>query len=177
MNLRAKSSERSLFKMCICVLFFSSGAMQTPEAGADSTSTVPLQTTVPVQPTGSSQQVPVQQQVRLELQPALLFQPSASSHSNPNNCVPLCTCTLARPRLFNRFSMFTQHRCSMWRKTAASTPMETCESMCFSALISQHSRSTGANKWPQPVPSSRRRPCHQHMMLLLGVRARVLLFN
>lgn len=39
--------------------------MQTPEAGADSTSTVPLQTTVPVQPTGSTQQVPVQQQVRL----------------------------------------------------------------------------------------------------------------
>lgn len=38
--------------------------MQTPEAGADSTSTVPLQTTVPVQPTGSAQQVPVQQQVR-----------------------------------------------------------------------------------------------------------------
>ncbi|XP_055087679.1 transcription factor RFX3 isoform X1 [Periophthalmus magnuspinnatus] len=32
------------------------GAMQTPEAGADSTSTVPLQTTVPVQPAGSSQQ-------------------------------------------------------------------------------------------------------------------------
>lgn len=29
--------------------------MQTPEAGADSTSTVPLQTSVPVQPTGSSQ--------------------------------------------------------------------------------------------------------------------------
>uniref|UniRef100_A0A3Q3QQ16 Transcription factor RFX3 n=1 Tax=Monopterus albus TaxID=43700 RepID=A0A3Q3QQ16_MONAL len=37
--------------------------MQTPEAGADSTSTVPLQTAVPVQPTGSTQQVPVQQQV------------------------------------------------------------------------------------------------------------------
>lgn len=37
--------------------------MQTPEAGADSTSTVPLQTAVPVQPTGSTQQVPVQPQV------------------------------------------------------------------------------------------------------------------
>uniref|UniRef100_A0A8C2ZNN6 Transcription factor RFX3 n=1 Tax=Cyclopterus lumpus TaxID=8103 RepID=A0A8C2ZNN6_CYCLU len=37
--------------------------MQTPETGADSTSTVPLQTTVPVQPTGSTQQGPVQQQV------------------------------------------------------------------------------------------------------------------
>ncbi|XP_072309165.1 transcription factor RFX3 isoform X3 [Eucyclogobius newberryi] len=40
--------------------------MQTPEAGADSTSTVPLQTTVPVQPVGSSQQQAqtVQQQVQ-----------------------------------------------------------------------------------------------------------------
>lgn len=37
--------------------------MQTPEAGADSTSTVPLQTSVPVQPPGSTQQVPVQPQV------------------------------------------------------------------------------------------------------------------
>ncbi|XP_029693036.1 transcription factor RFX3 isoform X4 [Takifugu rubripes] len=38
--------------------------MQTPEAGADSTSTVPLQTSVPVQPTGSAQQVPVQPQAQ-----------------------------------------------------------------------------------------------------------------
>ncbi|KAM6987174.1 transcription factor RFX3 isoform 2-T2 [Aplochiton taeniatus] len=38
--------------------------MQTPEAGADSASTVPLQTTVPVQPAGSAQQVPVQQQAQ-----------------------------------------------------------------------------------------------------------------
>ncbi|KAM6902239.1 transcription factor RFX3 isoform 3-T3 [Xenentodon cancila] len=38
--------------------------MQTPEAGAESTTTVPLQTTVPVQPTGSTQQVPVQQQAQ-----------------------------------------------------------------------------------------------------------------
>uniref|UniRef100_A0A674DHG8 Transcription factor RFX3 n=1 Tax=Salmo trutta TaxID=8032 RepID=A0A674DHG8_SALTR len=41
--------------------------MQTPEAGADSASTVPLQTAVPVQPAGSAQQVtsqvPVQQQI------------------------------------------------------------------------------------------------------------------
>ncbi|TNM91974.1 hypothetical protein fugu_018986 [Takifugu bimaculatus] len=35
-----------------------------PEAGADSTSTVPLQTSVPVQPTGSAQQVPVQPQAQ-----------------------------------------------------------------------------------------------------------------
>ncbi|XP_078812405.1 transcription factor RFX3 isoform X2 [Oryzias latipes] len=48
--------------MSVAVPF--SGAMQTPEAGADSTSTVPLQTTVPVQPPGSTQQVPVQQQAQ-----------------------------------------------------------------------------------------------------------------
>ncbi|XP_061731681.1 transcription factor RFX3 isoform X2 [Nerophis ophidion] len=38
--------------------------MQTPEAGADSTSTVPIQTSVPVQPAGSTQQLPVQQQTQ-----------------------------------------------------------------------------------------------------------------
>lgn len=83
---------------------------------------------------------------------------------NCNGCFPLCTGALGRRRLFNRFSMFTQHRCSMWRKTAASTPMETCESMCWSALMSQRSTSTGANESPQAVPPSRCRPCHQHMM-------------
>lgn len=50
------------------------GAMQTPEAGADSTSTVPLQTTVPVQPAGSTQQVPVQQQVYLSFDYVLVSQ-------------------------------------------------------------------------------------------------------
>lgn len=48
------------FRLVLCVPL---GAMQTPEAGADSTSTVPLQTSVPVQPPGSTQQVPVQPQV------------------------------------------------------------------------------------------------------------------
>lgn len=75
---------------------------------------------------------------------------------------------LARPRLFNRFSMFTQHRCSMWRKTAASTPMETCESICspapISAALDEHA---GASKSPQPVRSSLPRSRHRHMMLLL----------
>lgn len=104
------------------------GAMQTPEAGADSTSTVPLQTSVPVQPPGSTQQVPVQTQVL----------PAAAASSCPHvwrflllacgPCVKVQLFPVSRRRLFNRFSMFTQHRCSMWRKTAASTPMETCES-------------------------------------------------
>lgn len=65
------------FHLCL------SGAMQTPEAGADSTSTVPLQTTVPVQPAGSTQQVPVQQQV-----------PTASF------CVCLCVCLYMHVNFF-----------------------------------------------------------------------------
>lgn len=103
------------------------GAMQTPEAGADSTSTVPLQTSVPVQPPGSTQQVPVQPQV-----PAAPVAASSCRVMGP--CVNLRLFPVSRRRLFNRFSMFTQHRCSMWRKTAASTPMATCESICSPAL-------------------------------------------
>lgn len=49
--------------------------MQTPEAGADSASNVPLQTSVPVQPAVSAQQVasqvPIQQQVIHALQKLL----------------------------------------------------------------------------------------------------------
>ncbi|XP_038134981.1 transcription factor RFX3 isoform X2 [Cyprinodon tularosa] len=63
--------------------------MQTPEAGADSTSTVPLQTAVPVQPAGSTQQVPVQQQQR---NPGLICTPFfccclENSLSNFNFCI------------------------------------------------------------------------------------------
>uniref|UniRef100_A0A674DF69 Transcription factor RFX3 n=1 Tax=Salmo trutta TaxID=8032 RepID=A0A674DF69_SALTR len=42
--------------------------MQTPEAGADSASTVPLQTAVPVQPAGSAQQVTSQTQTVQQVQ-------------------------------------------------------------------------------------------------------------
>lgn len=130
------------------------GAMQTPEAGADSTSTVPLQTTVPVQPTGSTQQVPVQQQVHPLCLVYVCVCVGGGAFKSECSCIlyghmcmyvfafnkyyhsytmpPIC---LARPRLFSRFSMFTQHRCSMWRKTVASTPMATCESICYPALL------------------------------------------
>lgn len=63
--------------------------MQTPEAGADSTSTVPLQTSVPVQPTGSAQQVPVQPQVR-PAPPAAADSPARIGGANkppPVSCV------------------------------------------------------------------------------------------
>lgn len=62
MVLAFSDCDHYLTTVRLCCLSYL-GAMQTPEAGADSTSTVPLQTTVPVQPTGSTQQVPVQQQV------------------------------------------------------------------------------------------------------------------
>ncbi|KAF4082373.1 hypothetical protein AMELA_G00150810 [Ameiurus melas] len=42
--------------------------MQTPEAGADSSSTVPLQTSVPVQPAVTTQQVPTQVPVQQQAQ-------------------------------------------------------------------------------------------------------------
>lgn len=125
--------------------------MQTPEAGADSTSTVPLQTTVPVQPTGSTQQVPVQQQVHSSCLCVFVFEcfprgahtvPASTSvflsgmcyFTQLNNSFSTLVICFDRPRLFNRFSMFTQHRCSMWRKTVVSTPTATCESVCYQAL-------------------------------------------
>lgn len=48
--------------------------------------------------------------------------------------------------------MFTQHRCSMWRKTVASTPMATCESACYPALLLYHSTNISATSL-QPVLS------------------------
>lgn len=49
--------------------------MQTPEAGADSSSTVPLQTSVPVQPAVTTQQVPTQVPVQQQVSwsPVLLL--------------------------------------------------------------------------------------------------------
>lgn len=63
--------------------------MQTPEAGADSTSTVPLQTSVPVQPTGSTQQVPVQPQV--------LPAPVSASSSPRAWCFPAMNASATAP--------------------------------------------------------------------------------
>lgn len=136
------------------VFIFYLGAMQTPEAGADSTSTVPLQTTVPVQPTGSTQQVPVQQQVHpaclcvcvcmyfcLNVPPQVhipafpsVFLNAMCDFTQLNNSFSTLVICFARLRLFNRFNMFTQHRCSMWKKTVVSTPTATCESVCYSSL-------------------------------------------
>lgn len=65
--------------------------MQTPEAGADSTSTVPLQTSVPVQPTGSAQQVPVQPQVRSGSSPPI-FPPESAAPIKP----PTVSCVQAQ---------------------------------------------------------------------------------
>lgn len=61
--------------------------MQTPEAGADSTSTVPLQTSVPVQPPGSTQQVPVQPQVLPPPPAPSSFCPRRIMVLNPVSCV------------------------------------------------------------------------------------------
>lgn len=105
--------------------------MQTPEAGADSSSTVPLQTSVPVQPAVTTQQVPTQVPVQQQV-----------SHSGAittiSNTITVQTSfsilmfilvlfDFHRHRLFNRCSMCTRPRCSMWRRTAASTLTEPCK--------------------------------------------------
>lgn len=69
-----------------------------------------------------------------------------------NNWFATFALYLPRPRLFNRFSMFTQHRCSMWRKAVASTPMETCEQIGYPALLCYLSTNISA-KSLQPVLS------------------------
>ncbi|KAF3849094.1 hypothetical protein F7725_015591, partial [Dissostichus mawsoni] len=59
------TTSRSIITTSSTILIFiNQSTAQTPEAGADSTSTVPLQTTVPVQPTGSTQQAQTVQQVQ-----------------------------------------------------------------------------------------------------------------
>lgn len=72
--------KNTFFLFCLCPLC-RVGAMQTPEAGADSSSTVPLQTSVPVQPAVTTQQVPTQVPVQQQVSwspvptspPVLLF--------------------------------------------------------------------------------------------------------
>ncbi|KAG7224039.1 hypothetical protein INR49_015296 [Caranx melampygus] len=83
------------------------GAMQTPEAGADSTSTVPLQTTVPVQPTGSTQQVPVQQQAQTVQQVQHVY-PAQVQYVEENSGVytngNIRTYTYSEPQLYSQNS-------------------------------------------------------------------------
>uniref|UniRef100_A0A665V5F5 Transcription factor RFX3 n=1 Tax=Echeneis naucrates TaxID=173247 RepID=A0A665V5F5_ECHNA len=81
--------------------------MQTPEAGADSTSTVPLQTTVPVQPTGSSQQVPVQQQAQTVQQVQHVY-PAQVQYVEENSAVytngNIRTYSYSEPQLYSQNS-------------------------------------------------------------------------
>ncbi|MED6244931.1 Transcription factor rfx3 [Ataeniobius toweri] len=92
----------------ISVRVRSSGAMQTPEAGADSTSTVPLQTTVPVQPTGSTQQVPVQQQQAQTVQQVQHVYPAQVQYVEENSGVytngNIRTYTYSEPQLYSQNS-------------------------------------------------------------------------
>uniref|UniRef100_A0A3B5QU77 Transcription factor RFX3 n=1 Tax=Xiphophorus maculatus TaxID=8083 RepID=A0A3B5QU77_XIPMA len=82
--------------------------MQTPEAGADSTSTVSLQTTVPVQPTGSTQQVPVQQQQAQTVQQVQHVYPTQVQYVEENSGVytngNIRTYTYSEPQLYSQNS-------------------------------------------------------------------------
>uniref|UniRef100_A0A3Q2DH89 Transcription factor RFX3 n=1 Tax=Cyprinodon variegatus TaxID=28743 RepID=A0A3Q2DH89_CYPVA len=82
--------------------------MQTPEAGADSTSTVPLQTAVPVQPAGSTQQVPVQQQQAQTVQQVQHVYPAQVQYVEENSGVytngNIRTYTYSEPQLYSQNS-------------------------------------------------------------------------
>ncbi|XP_073770241.1 transcription factor RFX3 isoform X2 [Danio rerio] len=88
-------------------------AMQTPEAGADSTvSTVPLQTSVPVQPAVSGQQVasqvPVQQQAQTVQQVQHVYQAQVQYVQEENNSVytngTIRAYSYSEPQLYNQNS-------------------------------------------------------------------------
>ncbi|KAK9968842.1 hypothetical protein ABG768_003143 [Culter alburnus] len=86
--------------------------MQTPEAGADSTSNVPLQTSVPVQPAVSGQQVasqvPVQQQAQTVQQVQHVYQAQVQYVQEENNGVytngTIRTYSYSEPQLYNQNS-------------------------------------------------------------------------
>ncbi|XP_051542013.1 transcription factor RFX3 isoform X2 [Myxocyprinus asiaticus] len=86
--------------------------MQTPEAGADSGSTVPLQTSVPVQPAVSSQQVvsqvPVQQQAQTVQQVQHVYQAQVQYVQEENNSVytngTIRAYSYTEPQLYNQNS-------------------------------------------------------------------------
>ncbi|XP_060765468.1 transcription factor RFX3 isoform X3 [Neoarius graeffei] len=88
-----------------------SGAMQTPEAGADSSSTVPLQTSVPVQPAVTTQQVPTQVPVQQQAQTVQQVQhvyPSQVQYVEENSGVytngTIRTYSYSEPQLYSQNS-------------------------------------------------------------------------
>ncbi|XP_017344741.1 transcription factor RFX3 isoform X3 [Ictalurus punctatus] len=87
------------------------GAMQTPEAGADSSSTVPLQTSVPVQPAVTAQQVPTQVPVQQQAQTVQQVQhvyPSQVQYVEENSSVytngTIRTYSYSEPQLYSQNS-------------------------------------------------------------------------
>uniref|UniRef100_A0A673IVD1 Transcription factor RFX3 n=1 Tax=Sinocyclocheilus rhinocerous TaxID=307959 RepID=A0A673IVD1_9TELE len=86
--------------------------MQTPEAGADSTSNVPLQTSVPVPSAVSAQQVasqvPVQQQAQTVQQVQHVYQAQVQYVQEENNSVytngTIRTYSYSEPQLYNQNS-------------------------------------------------------------------------
>ncbi|XP_056592667.1 transcription factor RFX3 isoform X2 [Triplophysa dalaica] len=86
--------------------------MQTPEAGADSASNVPLQTSVPVQPAVSAQQVasqvPIQQQAQTVQQVQHVYQAQVQYVQEENNSVytngTIRTYSYSEPQLYNQNS-------------------------------------------------------------------------
>ncbi|XP_059400270.1 transcription factor RFX3 isoform X2 [Carassius carassius] len=85
------------------------GAMQTPEAGADSTSSVPLQTSVPaVSAQQGASQVPVQQQAQTVQQVQHVYQTQVQYVQEENNAGytngTIRTYSYSEPQLYNQNS-------------------------------------------------------------------------
>uniref|UniRef100_A0A8C1YAW3 Transcription factor RFX3 n=1 Tax=Cyprinus carpio TaxID=7962 RepID=A0A8C1YAW3_CYPCA len=85
------------------------GAMQTPEAGADSSSNVPLQTSVPaVSAQQVASQVPVQQQAQTVQQVQHVYQAQVQYVQEENNAVytngTIRTYSYSEPQLYNQNS-------------------------------------------------------------------------
>ncbi|XP_057177381.1 transcription factor RFX3 isoform X2 [Triplophysa rosa] len=114
--------------------------MQTPEAGADSASNVPLQTSVPVQPAVSAQQVasqvPIQQQAQTVQQVQHVYQAQVQYVQEENNSVytngTIRTYSYSEPQLYN------QNSAGNYFDTQGSSPQ-------VSTVVTTHSMSNNGN--------------------------------
>ncbi|XP_066507018.1 transcription factor RFX3 isoform X4 [Hoplias malabaricus] len=113
--------------------------MQTPEAGADSASTVPLQTSVPVQPAVTAQQVasqvPVQQQAQTVQQVQHVY-PAQVQYVEENNGV--YTNGTIRAYSYSEPQMYSQNNAGNYFDTQGSTSQVT-------TVVTSHSMANNGN--------------------------------
>ncbi|TSM28175.1 Transcription factor RFX3 [Bagarius yarrelli] len=130
------STSRSILTASAILILISthrSGAMQTPEAGADSTSTVPLQTSVPVQPAVTSQQVPTQTQTVQQVQHVY---PSQVQYVEENNAV--YTNGTIRSYSYSEPQLYSQNSSGSYFDTQGAVPQ-------VSTVVTTHSLATNGS--------------------------------